>query len=298
MARPAALHTPDRTGGWSQLEDTESPDGRVRSPWAHETATILRHARGGPDWYTLTLSAGALATAALPGQFVQVDVRGDGAVARTADPLLRRPLSLCTIDAAGGRISLIYRVVGRGTALLARARPGDRLSLLGPLGRSFPEPSRRPDQPLLLVGGGLGIPPLAGAAAWARRAGRQPVALLGARRAADLAGVTEVRAAGGAVVTATEDGSAGRRGLVTDILSARLSADMEVWACGPNPMLAAVADLCRRAGAECWLCVERPMACGFGVCIGCAISRAAGGGYLKACVDGPVFAAAEVNVLA
>jgi len=284
-------------GGRSPLEQTEAPDGRRRGPWGEESAVVLEHTRTGPDWYTLLLAAPGIAAAALPGQFVQVEVRGEAA-ALSADPLLRRPLSFCTIDGARGRISLIYRVVGRGTALLSGARPGARIGLLGPLGRSFPDPSRHPDRPLLLVGGGLGIPPMAAAAAWARQAGRGAAALLGARHASDLAGAAEVEAAGAAVITATEDGSAGRHGLVTAVLAERLSAEAEVWACGPNPMLAAVADLCLRVGAECWLCVERPMACGFGVCIGCVIARADGGGYMKACVDGPVFSAAEVDALA
>lgn len=243
----------------------------------------------------LTLSSPAIAAAAVPGQFVQVAV-GASAGATTADPLLRRPLSLCTIDAALGRISCVYRVVGRGTALLARVTVGATVRLLGPLGSSFPDPGRRQQAPLLLVGGGLGIPPLAAAAAWARRAGRTPQAILGARTAADLAGRAQVQAVTAEVLLATEDGSAGRRGLVTDLLADHLSPGAEVWACGPGPMLAAVAATCAHRDVACWLCVERPMACGFGVCIGCAVARADHTGYLRACVDGPVFAADEIDV--
>jgi len=259
---------------------------------------VLAHEQSGPDWYTLHLGSPAIAAVALPGQFAQVAVReADGTLTVVADPLLRRPLSFCTLEPERGRLSLIYRVVGRGTALLATARPGSRLSLLGPLGQSFPDPARTPQRPLLLVGGGLGIPPLAAAAAWARAAGRQVTALLGARTKDYLAGAIEVAATGAEVLAVTEDGSAGRSGLVTTALAERLTPDAEVWACGPNPMLDAVGRLCLGAGAACWVCVERPMACGFGVCIGCVIAAADGGGYLKACVDGPVFDAARVEVL-
>lgn len=273
---------------------TEGTDGRRRSRWIDEAATVVEHAPGGPGWFVLTLSSPNIATSAAPGQFVQVDVRGS-AHADSADPLLRRPLSLCTIEPALGRVTCVYRVVGRGTSLLARTPVRTSLRLLGPLGRSFPDPGRQ-QAPLLLIGGGLGIPPLAAAAAWARRAGRTPQALLGARTAADLAGRAQVEATGAEVLLATEDGSAGRVGLVTDILTEHLSPSAEVWACGPAPMLAAVAAACARAQASCWLCVERPMACGFGVCIGCAVARSDRTGYLKACVDGPVFAAGEIDV--
>ena len=273
----------------------QTADGRYRGEWLEERAEVLDQRRPGPDWLTLTLRAPAIASRAEPGQFVQVRV--STAEGWVNDPLLRRPLSFATLDTGRGTLSLIYRVVGRGTALLAQVRPGEHLSLLGPLGTSFPDPARDHCRPLVLVGGGLGIPPMACAAAWATAAGRRPTAILGARNAAYLAGATEVAATGIPVHPVTEDGSAGRRGLVTDLLAEMLTPDTDVWACGPNPMLAAVKDLCAARGARAWLCVERPMACGFGVCIGCVIPRADGGGYLKACVDGPVFPAPEVNVL-
>jgi dihydroorotate dehydrogenase electron transfer subunit len=273
-------------------------DGRQRTPWRAEDAEVLSHERRGPDWYTLELSAPGIARLALPGQFVQVQVTPSDPVLAVADPLLRRPLSLCTIDGRAGRIAVIYRVVGRGTLLLSRLRVGDGLSLLGPLGCSFPDPARpmARTRPLLLVGGGLGIPPLAAAAAWAVRCGRTPLALLGAASAAQLAGAAEVEASGARIQVATEDGSQGARGRVTLLLEAALAhaPQAEVWACGPEAMLAEVRRRASAAGAPCWLCVERPMACGFGVCLGCAIARADGQGYLRACVEGPVVPAQEV----
>ncbi len=279
--RPGTFHPAGHHAGGAVLQE--------------EQAEVLAHQRPGPDWHTLSLHAPAIAAQAKPGQFVQVRVTGSEA--SISDPLLRRPFSFCTLDAAGGTLSLIYRVVGRGTALLAEVRPGQRLRLLGPLGTSFPDPAQQPTRPLVLVGGGLGIPPMACAATWALAAGRATTAVLGARHRDYLAGAAEVAATGATVVTVTEDGSAGRRGLVTDVLAKALTPDTDVWACGPNPMLAAVKDLCAARGARAWICVERPMACGFGVCIGCVIPKADGTGYLKACLDGPVFPAQEVDVL-
>lgn len=268
-------------------------DGRRRGPWLWEAAEVVAQEPGGPGWQRLVLSAPAIAARAVPGQFAQVAVRPQGAGG--PDPLLPRPLSFCTLGPE--RISFLYRVVGRGTALLSAVRPGQRLGLLGPLGRSFPDPGRHRDRPLLLVGGGLGIPPLACAGAWAAASGRRPAALLGARTAGELAGAEEVAAAGIACAVATDDGSAGRRGAVTALLEEAVEAGAEVWACGPAPMLAAVERVCADRGAEAWLCIERPMACGFGVCLGCAVPAADGSGYLRACVDGPVFRAGSIDVL-
>ncbi len=282
------------SGPGAPLQQNETPDPRLQSAWGEETASILEHARVGPDWYTLAVHAPRLAAAARPGQFAQVCVH-DPDLPITTVPLLRRPLSFCTVAEADGRVSFTYRVVGLGTTLLASRRVGDRLRLLGPLGRSFPDPARHPGRPLLLLGGGLGIPPLAFAASWARAAGRPVEAVLGARSAAYLAGAAEVAATGVPVLPVTEDGSAGHTGRITAVLGERLAPGVEVWACGPGPMLTAIRDLCAAAGADCWLCLERPMACGFGVCIGCAVARSDGQGYLKACVDGPVFPAGAVE---
>lgn len=248
---------------------------------------MARHVQVGPDVWHLTLRAPTIAASALPGQFLQVQVQAPGS---SYDPLLPRPFSICTLEPQLGEVAVIYRVVGRGTALLAAVGPGAPLHILGPLGRSFPDPASGSGR-LLLVGGGLGSPPLAAAARWA--AARRPVALLGARHAADLAGRGEI-ALHCPVQVCTDDGSEGRRGLVTDLLADELEPGAEVWACGPTPMLAAIAALCARQGADAWLSLEAPMACGFGVCMGCAVPSGRLG-YLKACVDGAVFPAAAVD---
>jgi dihydroorotate dehydrogenase electron transfer subunit len=218
------------------------------------------------------------------------------------DPLLRRPFSLCEIRPESGEITLIYRVVGRGTEILAEAPVGARLLTMGPLGYSFPDPSVGSGE-LLLVGGGLGIPPMVAAVSAAVKAGRPVRAILGARSARYLAGAAELQALGVRVDLVTDDGTAGEQGVVTGPLAAALAgataeapAKAEVWACGPEGMLKAVGALAAQHGAPCFLSVERHMACGFGACIGCTVPKASGEGFFKACQDGPVFLAEEVTL--
>ncbi|WP_374712317.1 dihydroorotate dehydrogenase electron transfer subunit [Symbiobacterium terraclitae] len=280
---------------------------RVRAEWVMEQARVLAH-DGDGEIHKLTLAASEVARRATAGQFVEIHpvARHPGGTP-AIDPLLRRPLSLCEIRPEAGEVSLVYRVVGRGTRALAALQPGDTVDLLGPLGHSFPAPAAGRGR-LLLIGGGLGIPPMAAAARWAVQAGRPALAILGARSARYLAGAREVEATGVEVITVTDDGSAGQRGLVTDVLDRLLvgtdrvggrgaGVDTthagEVWACGPEPMLVAVKERCAAAGVPCFVSVERFMACGFGACLGCTVPRA-GGGYLKTCQDGPVFPAEEV----
>jgi len=269
---------------------------RTKAQWVQEWAEVLSHTGTG-DVYKLVLRAPEIARRAVAGQFVEVRCAPGRSTA--VDPLLRRPFSLCEIDPEHGLLSLIYRVVGRGTRALAALEPGADLDLMGPLGHSFPDPAAGSGR-LVLVGGGLGIPPMVAAAVRARTvsgpAARECVALVGARTARDLAGVRELAETGVPVTVTTDDGSAGERGLVTVPLSQLIALGQvgEVWACGPEVMLRVVADLCRPAGIPCFVSVERHMACGFGACIGCTVPKAQGPGFYKACQDGPVFPAEEV----
>jgi dihydroorotate dehydrogenase electron transfer subunit len=280
---------------------------RSKGPWVREWATVVSH-DGQGDVYKLVLRAPEVARRAVAGQFVEV--RCTAGRSLVVDPLLRRPFSICSIDE--DMVSVIYRVVGRGTALLSSIGVGAEIDVMGPLGHSFPDPSVGTGR-LVLVGGGLGIPPMVAAAARATSVGRQVTAVVGARSVGYLAGLAELRATGVDVVVVTDDGSAGARGMVTGPLGELLGVAGalgagpapagapgapvgEVWACGPEGMLQAVKELCARAGVACFVSVERHMACGFGACIGCTVPKADGPGYLKACQDGPVFAAEEVKL--
>jgi dihydroorotate dehydrogenase electron transfer subunit len=228
-----------------------------------------------------------------PGHFVMLSPGARGGAERF-DPLLPRPMAVYRdVAGAGGsaRVEILYKVTGRGTRLLAEARPGERVRLVGPLGVSFRLPA--PGERALLVGGGTGIASLYELAARARAHAAVTV-LLGARTADDLMGRADFEALGVALRVATEDGSAGRRGLVTALLEEALAAGpARVYACGPTPMMRRAAELALTAGQRCVVSLENHMACGFGVCLGCAVPRARGG-FALVCRDGPVFDAGSV----
>lgn len=246
-------------------------------------AEIAGHETIGPQVRRLTLRAPGLAGAARPGQFVHVRVNAG------YDPLLRRPLSIADADPGRDTVTLIYRIAGHGTALLAERRAGESLDCLGPLGNGFGLDAARP----LLVGGGIGLAPLV---YLARALCPRPVELLmGGRSREELfwrdifAGVCR-----NTHIT-TDDGSAGRRGFTVDLLPELLAAgDYDrIYACGPRPMLEGVARLAHRHGVPCEVSLEDHMACGVGACLSCTCAGA-DGRRRKVCADGPVFRAEEV----
>jgi dihydroorotate dehydrogenase electron transfer subunit len=195
--------------------------------------------------------------------------------------------------AGEAEIEILYKVCGRGTALLAEALEGQRIRVVGPLGRGFAEPP--PGGRSILVGGGTGIASLYQLASRALHSGEVQV-LLGACTAVELMGRGDFEKLGVGLEIATEDGSAGRRGLVTEPLEEALAQDPDatVYACGPTPMMRRCAEIAGERRARCYVSLENAMACGFGVCLGCASPRA-GGGYALVCRDGPVFDAVEVD---
>ncbi len=229
-----------------------------------------------------------------PGQFVMLSAGPRTAVPRT-DPLLPRPMAVYRESAAddGGTIvEILYKVTGRGTGLLAEAVEGQRVGIVGPLGRGFRSPA--PGGHAVLVGGGTGIASLYGLASVAARDAKVSV-LLGGRSEIDLMGREDFAALDVSVELATEDGSVGTRGLVTALLERALAADpgATVYACGPTPMMQRCAEIAAAVDAPCQVSLENGMACGFGVCLGCAAPRSAGG-YALVCREGPVFDATQV----
>ena len=228
-----------------------------------------------------------------PGQFAMLSPGPQGAAPRS-DPLLPRPMAVYRERRENGaaEIEILFKRHGRGTALLTGCEPGDRVALVGPLGRGFALPSGR----ALLVAGGTGIASVYELAArlHARTRGSARV-LLGARSAADLMGASDFSALGVPLEIATEDGSLGARGLVTELLEAALARDAEahVFACGPTRMMQRCAEIAEARGAACSASLENPMACGFGVCLGCAAPLREGG-FALVCRDGPVFDARAV----
>ncbi len=224
-----------------------------------------------------------------PGQFVMLS---PGAVSdvRRDDPLLPRPMAV--FRQAGSEVEILYKVEGRGTGLLARAAPGERLRVVGPLGRPFVPPA--PGEHSVVIGGGTGIASIFGLVAQAPGDSRTTV-ILGARSADDLMARGDFEDLKVALRFTTEDGSLGETGLVTGPLAELLAEGdvATVYCCGPTPMMRRCAEMAADASVRCVVSLENNMACGFGVCLGCAAPRPSGD-YALVCRDGPVFDAAEI----
>lgn len=254
-------------------------------------AEVLSHRQVAVDHWELVLKKDGALHSAEPGQFVNVAVRGREAF----DPLLRRPFSFFRESETS--ISLLYRVVGRGTRRLASVREGEELDLVGPLGRGFEY--RSLDGPALLVGGGVGVPPLFHLSQRLVAQGREHTALVGFSNEAYALGLSEWRELGVEVRVATDDGSLGKAGLVTRLLEERLKEApvRRIFACGPRPMLQAVAAIAGRFGVPSQVAMEEWMGCGLGVCLSCVVKVKPGGGevrWARVCMEGPVFSGDEV----
>lgn len=228
------------------------------------------------------------------GHFVMLRV-SDG-----LDPLLRRPFGVFRViggkgaSSRGTGIELLYRVVGRGTTILSAKRPGEVLGILGPLGNGFPAPPR--GKKAVMVTGGMGIVPLY---LLARRLPGSTL-LFGARSKKENFLLDEFRDLGIRIKTSTDDGSAGVKGFVTALLERELGPDRVVYACGPAGMLKAVSRMCMEAGVQCFVSLERSMACGIGVCLGCAVRTVnheakENRNYKMVCSDGPVFDGRDID---
>lgn len=274
------------------------------------TATVVANERIAESTYVVRLECPGVAAAMTPGQFVMLRDP------RTGGPLLGRPFALFETwrgdEPAGTEMPTAFDVgyvtVGKLTGLMTDWRPGDRVDLWGPLGNGFPVFT---GDDLMLVAGGIGQTPflavareLSGQGRYGRDAGakRPRMSLLyGVRSEAYLAGLDRFEAVAGLdVKVATDDGSAGHHGYVTELLAAEFAAGRRpdaVYCCGPGPMMGVVASLCAEVGVACFASLESPMACGFGACFSCVVPvREADGGvdYRRACVEGPVFRAGDL----
>ena len=235
------------------------------------------------DTFLMGLRSPEIAAEARPGQFVMVQVRPG------INPLLRRPFSICGIH--GDDVFLIlYRVVGRGTVIMSKAGEGDILSVLGPLGRGFGLPKR--GHKALLVAGGIGIAPLIFFAQTVK--GNDVIFMAGYGSASEIVPVEQVGLGNMKVLIATDDGTTGYRGPVTEVFESHLAGPYDkiptVFTCGPLPMLKRVVTLTLDRGISCQVSLETSMACGLGACQGCAVkSSSENQAYYHVCKDGPVF---------
>lgn len=253
-------------------------DGKVQIK-----ARVKSNSKLMPGTWLVWLDAPAIAGLARPGQFVMVRC------GESHDPLLRRPLSIHRVDNTGG-VALLFEVVGRGTSWLSQRAPGDFVDLVGPLGNGF---SMKPaaDQ-LLLVAGGIGIAPLAFLAQEAAGLGRTVTVLQGAQRASLLYPGSQLPN-GISIVKATEDGSEGRKGLVTDLVGEFAGHADQVFACGPVCMYKAMARLDCLKEKSVQVSLEERMACGVGACYGCTLKTRLG--PKQVCQDGPVFELTDID---
>lgn len=274
---------------------------------AQRTIRILENVRIARDTYLMRLDDPMMAAAIRPGQFLMVRPEAG------TRPLLGRPFALYDVTrAAAGEpvaVEFVYQVVGRGTAALAVMHPGGYVRVWGPLGNGFGPPPRGP---VIFVAGGIGQTPFLALGRWwtggAAYGGERfdgsgatsATLLYGVRTVAYLAGLDDFRRHGIAVEVATDDGSAGHHGFVTDLLLARLGRGerpAKVIGCGPPAMLAALSRIAERHDLACDLSLENHMACGFGACFSCVmpIRQADGSTDLRrVCVEGPIFPAREV----
>ncbi|MDD4101708.1 MAG: dihydroorotate dehydrogenase electron transfer subunit [Kiritimatiellae bacterium] len=250
---------------------------------------VLGHKPLTEVYWELDIAAPDIAEQARPGQFVHVRVPGLEAVS------LRRPFSI--FGAEGGTLKILYKNVGRGTAEMTRLSAGDRLQVIGPLGNGFPLCAEGVP---VLVAGGYGVAPLFFLAG---RLERKGVVLIGGRTAADILARDDFERIGWRVQVATQDGSLGTEGLVTDLLDKELAGvcaegdAAEFFACGPEGMLRAVGERAVAAGLRGWLSLDKRMVCGVGACLACVqkLRRADGSTWIgRVCHDGPVFEAREI----
>lgn len=251
-----------------------------------ETVEVISQEEIASGIFSMWARTEKIAALAKAGQFVSVFC-ADGT------RLLPRPISLCEIEGETGRIRLVYRIAGAGTEEFASLKAGDLIQMMGPLGNGFsPRPGRA-----LLIGGGIGIPPMVGLGRELKRYNVPVVSVCGYR---DERFLTRELRENGELYIATEDGSSGTKGTVLDAIRERQISGDVIYACGPTPMLRALKEYAAKINVPCYLSLEERMACGIGACLGCVCKSHETDEHSKVrnkrvCADGPVFLATEVE---
>ncbi|WP_051360953.1 dihydroorotate dehydrogenase electron transfer subunit [Desulfuromonas sp. TF] len=262
---------------------------------------ILSNQEISPGYFRMRILAPGFGETARPGQFIMFRVQ------LSQSPLLRRPFGVfrtgflppdCEGQPEKEYLEILYKVVGSGTGIMSELHEGDRVEVLGPLGKGFDLEAAAGEK--ILVGGGIGLVPLYMLARKLTETGRVRL-LMGGRTRDDILAVTEFERLGVETYVSTDDGSLGEEGLVTNVLERKLDKypDAVVYACGPMPMLEAVQRICTRRGTPLQVSLEALMACGVGACLGCVVK---GSGhseetprYLCTCKEGPVFRAEQLD---
>jgi len=284
-------------------------------------AKILSNINIGSNYYKMSLEAPYIAKAAKPGQFVMVRCSD------STGPLLRRPFSIHRVKGQKG-IEILYEVIGKGTEILSEKKKKEYIDVLGPLGNGFSFSSlvpsafakasadRRPSSLVFLIAGGIGVAPLIFLAE--KLVSAKPIVLIGAKTKKLILCEKDFKKIGAKVHVATDDGSYGYKGFISELFKDMLRRTTDacppkpwrrrkgrrttdegrlttICACGPELMLKAIADICNKEKIPCEVSLETKMACGFGACLSCAVKLKGGSSYKLACKDGPVFNADEIT---
>ncbi|MCI8558591.1 MAG: dihydroorotate dehydrogenase electron transfer subunit [Lachnospiraceae bacterium] len=252
-----------------------------------ETAVITEQQKIATDIYSMWLQTERIAGEAVPGQFLSV-------YSRDESRMLPRPISICQVDQRRGRIRLVYRIAGKGTKEFSGYGTGDTLEIVGPLGNGFP--LDKGYEKVLLIGGGIGIPPMV---ELSERLSGEKLIVVGYRNSELF--LKEELERNGELYLASEDGSVGTKGNVLDAIHGKKLSGQAIFACGPTPMLRALKTYAAEQGIDCYLSLEERMACGVGACLACVCHSMDIDAHThvknkRICKDGPVFAAGEIEL--
>lgn len=243
-----------------------------------QSAQLVKKSEPAPNIFDFTVCCPTLAKKAQPGQFAQIAVPGK---------TLRRPISICDVN--GDNLRFVFGIKGDGTKVLSQTKEGEALDILAPLGHGFEIPE---NSTVAFVGGGIGVPPML----YSAKSAQQAMAILGFRNKDAVILQKDFEKVCCKTTVTTDDGSYGVHGFVTDVLKEEISQVDMVCACGPTPMLKAVAAVCAAANKPCQVSLEERMGCGIGACLVCACMTKENGkeNYKHVCKNGPVFNAEEV----
>lgn len=254
-------------------------------------AKLIKNIEVAPKYYKILLCAPFIAKHAFPGQFVEIKV------GNSFEPLLRRPFSVHRVK--GDSIEILYEIVGKGTEILSKRKAGEYLDIIGPLGNGFNYELPATNNELILIAGGMGVAPLVFLAeklAEFKVHGLKFMVLIGARTKKQILCLEEFKNFGCKVKIATDDGSKGFKGRITDLLKLSLSTinyeHPTIYSCGPEPMLKALSVISKEHKIPAQISLEAHMACGIGACLGCVVNTI--DGYKRVCKEGPVFNSEEI----